>query len=65
MRFISKNQNLKKNWFINLDESKKSILKFVDDSKLVAQGIRKVVIKRKDDKHSFITDRKVGYMYQE
>lgn len=46
----------KKDWFINLDESKKSTVKFADDSKLVSQGIGKVMIKRKDGKQSLITD---------
>jgi len=44
----------KKDWFINLDESKKSIVKFADDSKLVSQGIGKVMIKScfvKEKKH--------------
>lgn len=40
----------KKDWFINLDESKKSTVKFEDDSKLVSQGIGKVMIKRRDGK---------------
>lgn len=46
----------KKDWFINLDKSKKSTVKFADDSKLVSQGIGKVMIKRRDGKQSFITD---------
>jgi len=46
----------KKDWFINLDESKKSTLKFADDSKLSSQGSGKVMIKRRDGKHSLITN---------
>jgi hypothetical protein len=33
----------KKDWLINLDKSKKSTVKFADDSKLVSQGIGKVI----------------------
>ena len=45
----------KKDWFINLDESKKNTGN-ADDSKLVSQGIGKVMIKRRDGKQSLITD---------
>ena len=46
----------KKKWLINLDESKKSTMNFADDSKLVSQGIGKVMIERRDGKQSLITD---------
>lgn len=45
-----------KDWFVNLDKSVKSKVKFVDDSTFDEAGMGKILIKRKDDKQSFITD---------
>jgi len=56
----STHMTCKKYWFINLDESKKNIVKFADDSKLASQGIVKVMIKRKYEKHSLITNALYG-----
>jgi hypothetical protein len=46
----------KKDWFIKLYKEKKSIVKFVDHSKLSSKGIGKAMIKWKDGKHSLIKD---------
>lgn len=46
----------RRDWFLNLDESVKSRVKFANNSTLSAEGIGKVVIKRKYGQHSFISD---------
>lgn len=45
-----------KDWFVQLDESVKSKVKFVDDSTMDATGLGRVLIKRKDGNPSYITD---------
>lgn len=45
-----------RNWFVDLDTSVRSHVKFADDSTLAAEGMGKVLIKRKDGMHSYITD---------
>lgn len=42
----------RRNWFISLDESTKNKVRYVDDTTLKAEGIGKVLIKRKDGKQS-------------
>lgn len=42
----------RRNWFISLDESTKNKFRYVDDTTLKAEGIGKVLIKRKDGKQS-------------
>lgn len=46
----------KKEWFVSLDETIQSKVKFVDDNSLSAASRGKVLIKRRDRKHSFISD---------
>ncbi|XP_028189031.1 uncharacterized protein LOC114375447 [Glycine soja] len=43
-------------WFVNIDDKVKSKIKFADNSSVIAEGIRKVMIQRKDGQHSFIND---------
>lgn len=43
-------------WFVNLDDTVRSKVKFADDSTLTAAGIGKVLIQRKDGLHSYISD---------
>lgn len=49
-----------KKWFVSLDDSMKTRVKFADDSFLCADGIGKVMFKKKDGKTSFIA--KVMYV---
>lgn len=44
-----------KEWLINFDETKKSKVKFVDDSTLKVEGIRNVIVRRKNDLCAVIT----------
>ena len=46
----------RREWFLNLDQSVKSQVKFADDRTLSAKGIGKVLIKTKDRGQSCITD---------
>lgn len=43
-------------WFITLDETTKSRVKFTDHRSVAVEGIGKILIKRKDGKHSYITN---------
>nr|KYP59134.1 Retrovirus-related Pol polyprotein from transposon TNT 1-94 [Cajanus cajan] len=45
-----------KEWFVSLDETTKSKLKFADHSSTDAEGIGKISIQRKDGKHSYISN---------
>ncbi|XP_019442233.1 PREDICTED: uncharacterized protein LOC109346948 [Lupinus angustifolius] len=46
----------KKGWFTTLDESTKSQVKFADHSAVSAEGIGKVMIKRRDGKSAYISN---------
>lgn len=46
----------RKDWFVNCDESIKCKVKFADNNTLTAAGLGKVLIKRTDGQHSFISD---------
>nr|KYP68042.1 Retrovirus-related Pol polyprotein from transposon TNT 1-94 [Cajanus cajan] len=46
----------RKDWFVNLDESIKSKVKFADDRVMIAEGVGKILIRRKNDSRAFITD---------
>ncbi|KHN31836.1 hypothetical protein glysoja_045519, partial [Glycine soja] len=41
-------------WFVNIDDKVKSKIKFTDNSSVIAEGIGKMMIQRKDGQHSFI-----------
>lgn len=43
-------------WFVNLNPDVKCKVKFVDDTTLTTEGVGRVLIKRKDGKHSYISD---------
>lgn len=45
-----------KEWFVSLDESVKSKIRFANNSTVTTEGIGKVLIQRKDGKKAFITD---------
>nr|KYP32045.1 Retrovirus-related Pol polyprotein from transposon TNT 1-94 [Cajanus cajan] len=45
-----------KEWFVSLDETAKSKVKFADHSSIDAEGIGKISIQRKDGKHSYISN---------
>ena len=45
-----------KEWFVNIDDKVKSKIKFADNNSVIAEGIGKVMIQRKDGQHSFIND---------
>lgn len=44
----------RKNWFVKLNHSAKSKVKFVDDATLATEGVGDVLIKKKNDGHSMI-----------
>jgi len=43
-------------WFVNIDDKVKRKIKFANNSSITVEGIRKVMIQRKDGQHSFIND---------
>ncbi|RDX96502.1 hypothetical protein CR513_20828, partial [Mucuna pruriens] len=45
-----------KGWFVNLDENVKRMVKFADNSTIIAEGIGKVLIQRRNEQQSLIKD---------
>ncbi|KHN32584.1 hypothetical protein glysoja_045527, partial [Glycine soja] len=53
---VQMNAKIKGEWFVNIDDKVKSKIKFANNSSVTAEGIRKLMIQRKDGQHSFIND---------
>ncbi|XP_012567534.1 uncharacterized protein [Cicer arietinum] len=45
-----------KEWFVSIDDKVKRDIRFADNSSVMAEGVGKVLIQRRDDKQSFICD---------
>ncbi|XP_073220721.1 uncharacterized protein [Cicer arietinum] len=45
-----------KEWFVSIDDKVKREIRFADNSSVMAEGIGKLLIQRRDDKQSFICD---------
>lgn len=54
--WCSNHMTCNKEWLVRLDESKKSMVRFLDDSTLQVEGMGNVVIRRKDGSHAIIED---------
>ena len=46
----------RKDWFVNIKTSMKNMVKFANDNTLAVEGVDDVLIMRKDDKRSVISN---------